>query len=85
MPPGAAIDVGPTHILEGIDALRTAGRFDLAGIMTLLDFDLAVGETTGDLVITCVGAGDDGVAFEKDSGLRYDAASGKLVGTLRCE
>ena len=84
VPPGTPIDVGPTHILEGVDALRSAGRFDLSGIMTTLDFDAATGETRGDLVITCVGAADDGAPYEVDSGLRYDAASGKLVGALRC-
>jgi branched-chain amino acid transport system substrate-binding protein len=84
-PPGQQIDVGPTQILQGVEALRTAGRFDLAGIMTRLDFDLTTGESTGDLVITCFGVDATGMATDSvDSGLRYDAASGRLVGRLAC-
>jgi ABC-type branched-subunit amino acid transport system substrate-binding protein len=85
VPPGAQIDVGPTRILEAIETLRTAERFDLGGIMTRLDFDLKTGESKGDLTITCVGVDDSGRASRAiDSGLRYDSGSGKLVGTLRC-
>jgi hypothetical protein len=84
LPPGPRVEVGPTHVLEGVDALRVGGRVDLAGIMTTLDFDVKSGETTGDLVITCVGAGAGGSLSEVDSGLRYDAAAGKIVGELRC-
>jgi serine/threonine-protein kinase len=85
VPPGKRVEVGPTRILEAIDELRTAQRIDLIGTMTPLDFDLKTGESPGDLSVMCLGVDDAGRASEAvDSGVRYDAASGTLVGSLRC-
>jgi branched-chain amino acid transport system substrate-binding protein len=85
IPPGAPIDVGPTQILPAVDALRSAGRFDLGGIMTRLDFDLETGDAKGDLVVTCVGIDETGRAHDGvDSGVRYDSKTGTLVGSLSC-
>ena len=72
-------------ILRGVEALRSAGRFDLGGIMTRLDFDLATGEPKGDLVNTCFGVDERGRAIDGiDSGMRYDSQSDSLVGAMRC-
>jgi hypothetical protein len=85
LPPGASIEVGPTQILQGVEALRTAKRFDLGGIMTSMDFDLSTGESKGDLVVTCLGVDEGGSAHDSvDSGMRYDAKSGRLVGKMSC-
>jgi hypothetical protein len=85
IPPGSPIDLGPTRILEGLEALRTNKRFDLGGIMTRLDFDMKTGESVGDLEVMCVGVDDSGRASEGvDSSLRYDSVTRKLVGALRC-
>jgi serine/threonine-protein kinase len=85
VPPGVPIDVGATQILQAVEALRTAKRFDLDGIMTRMDFDLQTGESKGDLVVTCFGVDDAGRARDSvDSGLRYDARTGQLTGSLSC-
>ena len=53
--------------------------------MTRLDFDLDSGEARGDLAITCIGVDENGRANDGvDSGVRYDAKTGALVGTLSC-
>jgi branched-chain amino acid transport system substrate-binding protein len=85
LPPGTPIDVGPTHIFEAIDALRRSERIDLSGADTRLDFDLASGETTVDLVIQCFGVDPRGYARDAiESGMTFDASSGRLRGDLRC-
>ncbi len=85
VPPGNAIDVGPTHIFEVIEALRGGANVDLGGANTRLDFDLASGETTVDWVIQCVGVDMRGVANDAvESGVTYDPTKGTLRGELRC-
>jgi hypothetical protein len=85
IPPGKPIDVGPTRIYEAIDALRHGGNIDLNGAGNPLDYDLTTGESPTDYVIQCVGIGDDGAASDGiESGMRLDAHTRDLKGTLRC-
>jgi ABC-type branched-subunit amino acid transport system substrate-binding protein len=84
-PPGKPVDVGPTHIFEGIDRLRRGENADLVGADTKLDFDPATGETAVDLVIQCLGKDAKGRASDAiESGLAFDPATGKLDGALAC-
>jgi len=85
IPPGEPIDVGPTHIFEAIDVLRRGGNVDLGGANTRLDFDVATGETAVDWVIQCAGIDTRGFASDViESGVTFDATTGRLRGNLRC-
>jgi hypothetical protein len=85
VPPGKSVDVGPLRIFEAVGALRNGENIDLSGAMTPLDFDLSTGETSSSYVIECCSVKQDGSALEQvESGLRYDATTKKLTGTLQC-
>lgn len=85
LPPGPGVEVGPTDILRAFGALRSGGHIDLQGALGALDFDRATGEAPIDYAIVCLGKDDHGAASDSiESGLVYDAAARKLVGTLRC-
>jgi hypothetical protein len=84
-PPGVRIDVGPTQILAGFDALRAGQNIDLNGALTPLDLDGKTGESPADFVVLCPGVNAQGVSLEAvESGMAYDATTGQMVGTLRC-
>ncbi len=86
IPPGRAVDVGPTRISEAITEISATGRIDLNGVGSSFDFDPATGDAPGDLAIVCVGIdadtklASDGI----DSGMIYDARAHKLVGAMHC-
>jgi hypothetical protein len=85
IPPGPAIDVGPTKILEALSILRGGKNIDLNGAATNLDFDLKTGEVMPRFAVYCVKADESGKAAETvESGLFYDPRSDKLEGTRRC-
>jgi hypothetical protein len=85
LPPGKPTELGPTRILEAFDTLRSGASIDLAGTMTRLDFDVATGESGGDLSVYCVGVDAHGDASTWiESGARYDGPSNTLVGKLNC-
>jgi hypothetical protein len=85
LPPGKAIEVGPSNIFEAFNTLRSGQNIDLVGASGSLDFDVTTGQAPTDDVILCVGADDKGNASDSvESGLVYDATASKLVGRLRC-
>ena len=84
-PPGEPIEVGPTHIFEAIQTLARGGNIDLVGAETTLDFDLATGEPTVEMVVQCAGVDARGaVSAAIESGVVFDPATGKLRGELAC-
>ena len=86
VPPGKAIEVGPTSVLDALSVLRSGGGIDLEGAATGLDFDLATGEADCDFALLCPGVRKDGRASGEDveSGAVYRAKSGRSEGVLRC-
>jgi ABC-type branched-subunit amino acid transport system substrate-binding protein len=86
VPPGDAIDVGPTTIFEAMSALRAGKNIDLNGAASGLDFDLATGDSPADFAVLCVRAGTGGDGPQVvESGVVFDARTKKLVGMpLRC-
>jgi branched-chain amino acid transport system substrate-binding protein len=80
VPPGKPVDVGAGSIFEAVQALRAGHQIDLSGASGKLDFDLATGETPQDFVLQCVGDRD-----VVESGIVYDAAQKKLIGTFGCQ
>jgi hypothetical protein len=85
LPPGRELDVGPSHIFEGLQTLRSGGNLDLVGAMGSLDFDPSTGEAPVDYAILCCGVDADGRASGSvESGLIYETRSAKLTGTMRC-
>ena len=84
IPPGPAIDVGPTRIFEALAALEHGGHVDLRGAGNRLDFDLATGESPGDYTVQCVAKTESGTFDTVETGVVYDPASRSLRGTFRC-
>ena len=85
IPPADPIDVGPGRIFDAFNALRAGKNIDLNGASSRMDFDLATGESPADFVVMCIDVDAAGNAFDNvESGLVYDAKSGRLDGTLRC-
>jgi branched-chain amino acid transport system substrate-binding protein len=85
LPPGKPIEVGPSAIFDGYNALRAGGNIDLVGSTGSLDFDPQTGEAPTDEVILCGNADDQGRTTEAiESGLVYDATAKKLKGEMRC-
>jgi hypothetical protein len=77
------IDVGPTHIPEGFQALNAGGTIRLNGTMGPSDFDPGVGARRGSGSVYCYLRQGSTVTIEYDV-LRYDRDSGELVGELPC-
>jgi serine/threonine-protein kinase len=85
LPPGRAVDVGPSGIFDALSSLSSGAHVDLNGASGPLDFDLDTGDAPVDLAILCVKANADGHADEAvESGLFYDATAGALRGAMRC-
>jgi ABC-type branched-subunit amino acid transport system substrate-binding protein len=83
--PGKPTDVGPADVFDAYNALSAGKNIDLRGSTGKLDFDLDTGEAPVDMAVLCVNADRDGRAFDTiESGLVFDAAARKLVGTMRC-
>jgi hypothetical protein len=82
---GAAIDVGPEHILEAFGALAGHGSINLSGAATRLDFDPTTGDVDTDIPIVCMRADKEGRAVDEvESGLFFDTRTKRLDGTLHC-
>jgi branched-chain amino acid transport system substrate-binding protein len=85
VPPGRPIEVGPTRIYDGFNALLSGASINLVGAASGLDFDPATGEVPTDQVILCAGVDKDGAATDAvEAGLVYDATTQKLRGNQRC-
>jgi hypothetical protein len=84
VPPGRAVEIGPTTIVETLRTLDTDGRADLVGAGTTLDFNLATGEPLSDFAVICM-SGRGGRLEGIDSGAVYKAATDAITGTLDCE
>ena len=85
VPPGPRVEVGPADVFDGFRVLRAGGNIDLVGAGTTLDFDLATGEPTSDLVLLCAHPASGGGALRFDeSGLRFDAHEKRIVGRIDC-
>jgi ABC-type branched-subunit amino acid transport system substrate-binding protein len=85
LPPGRAVDVGPSGIFDALNSLSSGAHIDLNGATGPLDFDLDTGDAPVDLAVLCVKANASGDADETvESGLVYDATAGVLRGTMRC-
>ncbi len=83
LPPGVPIEVGPTHIFEGIESLRAGHNIDLVGANTTLDFDPATGETSTDWLIQRAGLDRRrGTVSATESGVFFDARTKTLQGSL---
>src|SRR5262249_30276525 len=85
--PGAMlVEVGPTGVFDGINALSTGRAVDLDGTQSGLDFDLATGEAPADFDLLCASVDSKGRASGEDvpSGLVYRASKRDLEGSLRC-
>jgi branched-chain amino acid transport system substrate-binding protein len=85
VPPGAAIDVGPSGILTAFGALRRGESVDLNGTVGKLDFDLKTGEAPVDFAIVCTELDEHGTPIGSiESGLVYDDDKSRLEGQMRC-
>ncbi len=86
VPPGKAIEVGPTNVLEAVGILSSGGRIDLEGTQTGLDFDLATGEPPSDFSLLCTGVDRTGAASADsvESGVVYRAKERRSEGSARC-
>jgi branched-chain amino acid transport system substrate-binding protein len=85
LPPGKAIDVGPSGIFDAMNELASGRNIDLNGATGRLDFDVDTGDAPVDLAVLCPDVDAHGVATSvRESGLMYDATSRTLRGTLRC-
>src|SRR5262249_15594174 len=85
VPPGTPIEIGPSHMYEAFDVLRSGAKVDLQGAGSLLDYALRTGESQADYVVECVAADGEGRAARLlETGLRYSAAAKRLEGALAC-
>jgi hypothetical protein len=86
VPPGRAIDVGPSQVFEALTQLAAGGRIDLEGTDTTLDYDLTTGEARSDLALVCAAVDEDGNASGEsvESGVVFKAKSRSVVGTMHC-
>jgi branched-chain amino acid transport system substrate-binding protein len=86
VPPGKALEVGPTNVLEAFAILGGGGRFDLEGAASGLDFDLATGEAPSDFTLLCAAPAKNGKPSGQDAetGAVYRAKTGRTEGTFQC-
>jgi hypothetical protein len=82
-PPGPSIDVGPARILDGIAALGAGKTIDLNGAGSRLDYPPDSVAPATDFAVYCVGT-ETGGEGRRESGLRFDAVTGKFRGALDC-
>jgi ABC-type branched-subunit amino acid transport system substrate-binding protein len=86
VPPGRAIDVGPTQVFEALSELARGANVDLDGTATSLDFNLSTGESPPDFALVCAAVDPDGRAKQEsiESGVVYRAKTQRVDGVLRC-
>ena len=79
------IDVGPTGLAKGMEAMLKGEKIDFNGASGPLDFDVATGEAPSDYGVWCVKVGsNDARVFEEATGQSYSAVNGALTGTFSC-
>jgi hypothetical protein len=88
-PPGTAVQVGPSTILDAINILRSGKNVDLVGASGGLDFVRETGDAKIDLIVDCLPTGlpGDGAEHARGgvaSGASYDGASGRIMGRASC-
>lgn len=83
-PMGPVINAGAKNIPAGFSALRDTGGIDYNGASGPLNFDPKTGEAQSDIQIWCLPPGPNGMGTGsgENSGLYYEAASGKLAGSF---
>jgi hypothetical protein len=85
LPPGRAVDVGPSGVFDVVRALANGGTVDLNGAGSSLDLDPETGETRADWDVLCVGVDESGAATSLvPSGLAYHAGARALEGRMNC-
>ena len=86
VPPGLPVDVGPSMLFDGFNALGAGGNVDLNGAATGLDFDVTTGDSPADFAVLCVKPDANGAAAEaSESGVVWRVRTKKLEGLpLRC-
>jgi hypothetical protein len=85
LPPGDAVDVGPSGILAALKALRAGKNIDLAGAATTLDYDLETGDAPpAEQSLRCVGSSKDGGLALVETAVLYDPRAHQLSGRLSC-
>ncbi len=80
------IDVGPTGLPKGMEAMLKGEKIDFNGASGPLDFDVATGEAPSDYGIWCVKIDPNNNArvYEEATGQSYSATTGALTGTFTC-
>ena len=79
------VETGPSDLLGGIASLSRGDALDLNGASGALDFDPSTGELAVDYALLCPGVDEKGGASgDVESGVRFEAATGRSVGALRC-
>jgi branched-chain amino acid transport system substrate-binding protein len=83
-PMGPIINAGAKNIPSGFSKIRETGSIDYNGASGPLNFDPKTGEAQSDIQIWClpVGPGGTGTGSGINSGLFYEALSGKLGGSF---
>ena len=83
-PMGPIINAGAKNIPSGFSAIRDTGSIDYNGASGPLNFDPKTGEAQSDIQIWCLppGQGGTGTGSGINSGLFYEAVSGKLGGVF---
>jgi branched-chain amino acid transport system substrate-binding protein len=85
VPPMATpLDVGSGGINQAFTTLGAGQKIDFNGASGPLNFDLKTGEAPSDIQVWCFTVSAGAANGFKDSGLYFDAASGKMTGTLVC-
>src|SRR5262249_16648989 len=85
MPPGARVEVGPSHVFDAGAKLAAGGSIDLQGT-TPLNLDFATGEDVCDFSLRCAAVDATGKATGADveSGVILRAGAARAEGTPRC-
>jgi hypothetical protein len=81
-PAGPVINAGAKNIAAGVSALRESGGIDYNGASGPLNFDPKTGEAQSDIQIWCLPAEGTATGSGINSGLYFEAASGKLAGSF---
>jgi branched-chain amino acid transport system substrate-binding protein len=83
VPPGTEIPVGAESINPAFKQLEAGKNIDFDGASGPLNFDVTTGDAPSDIQIWCLPADPQGkAASAQNSGLYFDAASGKLSGAV---
>lgn len=80
------VDVGPSSLKEGLEAVRKGEPIEFNGATGPLDFNPAVGEAPGDYAVWCVrlDPNDQKPIFENATGMKWNFQTNALEGTFNC-